>query len=511
MGSIFTYSKGIYYLDDVIHIMVENIFKGIKSKLNSRVERFSKLNNWLCLSINVLLLVVGVVLYFSYFPDVYNSVKVIILIAFFTPILLDFSVISIPDTSVLNGYYIFSCLIVGTLGYIISFLIYLSNPESWAWVILPAIFVVLVTLTLLFTSWLIIRSPSPNYANLAALKDQMENHPGVCLMLFISLFLSMTFLLTFNYAFCDSYYQGRALVFNGGTATVDTTSNQTMYTSERSGRLGVWRVLFQEASSKIEIDEEKGGATEIDKNDRKSYKIERIIETSNSKILSEVCKKLNGVKYHGREFRINILGYTSNATVSDSIDQFSSNYELGQARARGVLLHLVDCMDDSHGGRPPINKSKVKLVNSNFEWNTMSAVNKKSSSFESLASKLDSLKGELDVWPDPQKSAEIIIDQYPQSTSLIADVKMSRKSDEMDLLDYFYFATYTITTTGYGDIRPNKPVMKAMTTVTNLLEVLFIAIFFNLFLAFAQSSEGSSAESTEPGDGNSESADGDDG
>lgn len=49
----------------------------------------------------------------------------------------------------------------------------------------------------------------------------------------------------------------------------------------------------------------------------------------------------------------------------------------------------------------------------------------------------------------------------------------------MALMDYLYFAVYTITTTGYGDIKPTTPYSKFMCTLANITEIFFIVVFFN--------------------------------
>ncbi|NJL26584.1 MAG: two pore domain potassium channel family protein [Thermoanaerobaculia bacterium] len=77
--------------------------------------------------------------------------------------------------------------------------------------------------------------------------------------------------------------------------------------------------------------------------------------------------------------------------------------------------------------------------------------------------------------------------------SLLAPVKVSirrfsGKIPEMDgnadlsLLDYMYFSIYTITTTGYGDIIPVKPVSRVVVSVANLFEVFFVVIFVNILI-----------------------------
>nr|VFJ90689.1 MAG: Ion channel [Candidatus Kentron sp. H]VFJ91785.1 MAG: Ion channel [Candidatus Kentron sp. H]VFJ98416.1 MAG: Ion channel [Candidatus Kentron sp. H] len=54
------------------------------------------------------------------------------------------------------------------------------------------------------------------------------------------------------------------------------------------------------------------------------------------------------------------------------------------------------------------------------------------------------------------------------------------KNVQSRLLDSLYFAYYTITTTGYGDIAPGSDAIKFFTTVLNVIELLFIVIFINV-------------------------------
>lgn len=57
---------------------------------------------------------------------------------------------------------------------------------------------------------------------------------------------------------------------------------------------------------------------------------------------------------------------------------------------------------------------------------------------------------------------------------------------QLTLLDYIYFTVYTITTTGYGDIKPISSFAKFSTTLGNLYEFVFIVLVFSL--AFSGSS-----------------------
>lgn len=51
------------------------------------------------------------------------------------------------------------------------------------------------------------------------------------------------------------------------------------------------------------------------------------------------------------------------------------------------------------------------------------------------------------------------------------------------LLDYFHYTIYTITTTGYGDMIPVSDFAKFLTSLTNIFEIVFGLIFFNVILS----------------------------
>jgi len=63
------------------------------------------------------------------------------------------------------------------------------------------------------------------------------------------------------------------------------------------------------------------------------------------------------------------------------------------------------------------------------------------------------------------------------------DPEQDPASKHMALMDYVYFAMYTITTTGYGDIKPITPYTKFLCTLANMTEFFFIVVFFNTLLS----------------------------
>ncbi len=69
------------------------------------------------------------------------------------------------------------------------------------------------------------------------------------------------------------------------------------------------------------------------------------------------------------------------------------------------------------------------------------------------------------------------------SVRSLKPVSYETLTDSPDLLDYFYFMIYSITTTGYGDIKPATPFAKFVASLANLYEVFFLIILVNLVVA----------------------------
>lgn len=56
-------------------------------------------------------------------------------------------------------------------------------------------------------------------------------------------------------------------------------------------------------------------------------------------------------------------------------------------------------------------------------------------------------------------------------------------------LDYLYFSFYTITTTGYGDIKPVSKFTKSIVTIENIIEVYIITILMGFAVSVLSQTE----------------------
>jgi len=88
---------------------------------------------------------------------------------------------------------------------------------------------------------------------------------------------------------------------------------------------------------------------------------------------------------------------------------------------------------------------------------------------------------------DPLVSVEVKRELATVQDEPLVDLRWALTRDpahvhKLDLLDYLYFMTYTISTTGYGDLMPIKPTTKFVTAVANLVEVVYVAMIFGLIV-----------------------------
>lgn len=98
------------------------------------------------------------------------------------------------------------------------------------------------------------------------------------------------------------------------------------------------------------------------------------------------------------------------------------------------------------------------------------------------------LKSENVLIPDrPMKTVtslpanDVLLALYRDGVA--ATTSPTPKWNRKPLIDYIYFMIYTVTTTGYGDLRPATGIAKFLSSVGNLVEILFLVIAFNLFHA----------------------------
>ena len=179
---------------------------------------------------------------------------------------------------------------------------------------------------------------------------------------------------------------------------------------------------------------------------------------------------LQGIDKNKR-YRLTLIGHTDKQDVESG--NYKSNFELSEARALSTYLFL---------------RRPERLGASIAEWRTVAA-----------GSEGVFIHGPATVGTAKPRSVDIFLEVMEEAANpacLGSEINVavsgqpsieSRRLPECnpypDLNDYIYFTIYTITTTGYGDIRPVTPEAKFLASMTNLFELFFLVIFFNILIS----------------------------
>lgn len=133
---------------------------------------------------------------------------------------------------------------------------------------------------------------------------------------------------------------------------------------------------------------------------------------------------------------------------------YLSNYELGEARAVAVRLTILKLLAErsDSGGR-------------NIEWLVVP------------------LSESTDETSERRRSVEVSVQPLPSVLEPSSLMRSGVQFQLQPLIMYVYFAMYTVTTTGYGDIKPSTSYSMFICTLANIYEIFFLVIFFNVLLS----------------------------
>jgi len=173
---------------------------------------------------------------------------------------------------------------------------------------------------------------------------------------------------------------------------------------------------------------------------------------ANQKKLKDLIDRIKMLTQDQQRIRISVVGYSDKSPIVGAM--YQSNYELAEARAQNTkhLIHEI------------LTTGSYDNELRNIDW------------------AVQSLSNEL---PDSEKQVKVSLERgFDDSSSMLLK---GQRPNSLNLMDYVYFANYTITTTGYGDIIPTTSYAKFICSFTNICEVFFLVVFFNVLLSLRRS------------------------
>ena len=193
----------------------------------------------------------------------------------------------------------------------------------------------------------------------------------------------------------------------------------------------------------------------------------------NSESEAEVLKAVTAIQERSnndKAVRILLIGGADLRQIKSGA--YQSNYELAEARAQSTKNLILE----------RLATSKSANVLRNLEWTCLARPNEGIQKLNNHARKRDqgSYEGQED------RTVQVfVIDAFEAPAQLVVRNLRTNHVKPLRLMDYVYFANYTITTTGYGDIVPNTTYAKFICSFANICEVFFLVVFFNALLSLA--------------------------
>ena len=384
----------------------------------------------------------------------------------------------------LLGFVYSATTVIGFGSYLWCWMFYRpEGPLLWWWERWPVCFAIALGLVVLAASLACIsHHTGPHDSWVGRLRVQTAKHPLASGWFFFGVFLCVTYLLAFSLSFDDRSRRagvgpgggkpGATVAHSEGLHVVPRNTNVTSFPSAQGPSTKIVATfVFDEPSATINAEPRDDSFT--DRPSRPPLSKTQIANNIAFRTLVDAVLKCS-VKPSER-IMITILGHANSRRLRESTTSYISNFELSTARAGETYRRLKDLFEGT--GRADLDKwasanlqteAKSRRVSENIDWNVRSAADEAISLQMGTAS------------PSATPSVEVTVEDIPNH--LTARI-IAEDVEQPALLDYVYFAIYTITTTGYGDIMPVSDVAKFLVSVTNILEVFFLVIFFNVIVS----------------------------
>jgi hypothetical protein len=286
---------------------------------------------------------------------------------------------------------------------------------------------------------------------------QVKVYPFLSINFFMASFLHLTFFLTFSLAFHD----------RGPSRAIYVKDLGASGTSEKISPLNVrdfyGYIHFKEGSDEAEFNDLYLDQAVYDvatfknpKDPEKSLIRRSFYNSQFFKDMLIAIDKLGDRTY----FDILIVGHANDTELSRTgVARYGHNRFLAEDRAKWLENRI---------------RGELKKIN------RLERASPKSSGGNQF---LESKRPPVPYGLDPKLVVEVAIQPRQGNIESWLQDNLENRQKKLDLLDYIYFMTYTITTTGYGDMIPLTAQAKFTTVFANLLEVFFLVVFFNVILA----------------------------
>lgn len=296
--------------------------------------------------------------------------------------------------------------------------------------------------------------PPPNTPTLETL-PHTTGKPFHNTLYFMGSFFCICNYLTLSIAFYDQYSDNKAI-------RKDTQPYEAINTNYKNGNNGKnEKIYFEEGSAIIKT-------TKSSIQDKAEIYKEGLTKNNNMYKYNFVCandinKYITNYKNENKakKMRIKLVGHASDTRLDSTKSRYRSNYELSQARLLQVYAIIIDSLTAFEIN----NGNKNNKIVCDLEWLMIPMSNEN-----------------MYIDPKPRNLTERrCVDITMQSLDHYnGEDKSGNNSAEnnMVFLDYLYFMVYTITTTGYGDIKPVAGYIKFAVSIANIYEVFFTVLFF---------------------------------
>jgi hypothetical protein len=292
------------------------------------------------------------------------------------------------------------------------------------------------------------------FLNRFYLKHGAAEAPFLTLIFFLTIFLGVSYLFGFAFAFHDKtqfYKDGNkinveepALVMRNPIMPTGSPKETVATPSPTSSPVPIAIIKFDVGTSK-----------------------------PNSEAGAEVSKAVTAIEQRSKDdkpVRVLLIGGADLRQIRSLA--YQSNYELAEARALNVKNDILE----------ELSASKRANILRNLEWTCLAEPNEGRISKLSPSSKPQA-DSDTDEGKDDRTVKVLVVESYEMPTGLLVRNLRANYLKPLSLMDYVYFANYTITTTGYGDIVPNTVYAKFICSFANISEVLFLVVFFNALLS----------------------------